>query len=460
MQALRRRLSDICLSLPFALFLFVAAACVVMLRAEVAGVLIFIGILSLLLIFCDDITVTTLPFLLLCLFVLKCYDSFHTFIVYAPLAVIPIGAFLYHILAHKTPFRRGKSFYGIVAVAAAVTLGGWFTLPFKDYFSGTSLFYIAGLGVGMIAAYLLMKREFQPSDRYSLVDRLFALFYIAGFFGVFMMASHFYLEAELVEEIGILIQWSNNLSTLMMFFLPAPFYFALTRNRLHILSGFLFYLTIVITGSRGGTLMGGIELLLCLLFVMRRDKWLRNILIVLSLVAILIVALYPSIIKELVEKFIEYTHNDDASFKDDPRVKMMQAALRDFAANPIFGQGLGYQGNHDIYSPVTGAANWYHMMIFQVIGSLGSVGIAAYGYQFVVRVRMILKNTTVQKIALGLSYSGILLMSQVNPGEFCPIPYELLTVLLFIFLELPDTELTGESRSAFTSLKEAFGKRT
>jgi hypothetical protein len=73
---------------------------------------------------------------------------------------------------------------------------------------------------------------------------------------------------------------------------------------------------------------------------------------------------------------------------------------------------------------------------------------------------MILKNTTVQKIALGLSYSGILLMSQVNPGEFCPIPYELLTVLLFIFLELPDTELTGESRSAFTSLKEAFGKRT
>ena len=38
-------------------------------------------------------------------------------------------------------------------------------------------------------------------------------------------------------------------------------------------------------------------------------------------------------------------------------------------------------------------------------------------------------------LCLGVSYLGILLMSQVNPGEFCPLPFELLTVLLFILQE-------------------------
>ncbi|MBR2987318.1 MAG: O-antigen ligase family protein [Clostridia bacterium] len=453
MQALRHRCSDICLSLPFSLLMMAAAMAIVMLRAEVAGVLIFVFLMSLLLVFCDDVTVTTLPFLLTCMFVLKCYDSFSTFIVFAPLAVIPIGALVYHLLMHKAPFRRGESFFGVAAVAIAVTLGGWFTLPFKDYFSPTSLFYIGGLGIGMVGAYFLLKREFQPSDRYSLVERIFALFYIAGYFGVFMMVSYFYLDYELIQEVGIQIQWSNNLSTMMMFFMPAPFYFALTRSRFHILSGFLFYLTIVATMSRGGILMGAIELLLCIAFVMCYDKRLRNILLILLLVGALIVAMNPDFLNVLWQLYQKLTKNTDHILTDEPRYHLILASFRDFLSNPVFGQGIGYTGNQDIYSPVTGAANWYHMMIPQIIGSFGTVGIAAYGYQFFMRIRLIFRKKTVRRMALGLSYAGILLMSQINPGEFCPVPYEMLTVLLFILLELPEKELHRTQKRAFTSLK-------
>ena len=458
MAKFRRRASDICLSLPFAILVFLIAATIVLLKAEVVGVLIFVGILSLLLVLCDDITVTTLPFLLVCMFVLKCYDSFNTFIVFAPLGVIPIAALLYHIIANKTRFSIGKSFWGIVAVAIAVTCGGWFTLPFSDYFSGTSIFYITGLGIGMIGAYLLMKREFVPSDRYSLVERLFAIFYMAGLFGVFMMASFFIMDyqSQMMTQGYYGIQWSNNLSTMMMFFMPAPFYFALKKNRLHFLIGILFYLTIAATGSRGGFLMGFAELLLCVVYVGWRDRFLRRASILTVLVSAILVVAYH----EPIFTFFGMDGTNDLISSTEARALLIPRAFKDFLANPVFGQGLGYTGNHDAYSPVKGAANWYHMMIPQIIGSLGTVGILGYGYQFYTRFRLIFQKPTVRMMILGLSYSGILLMSQVNPGEFCPIPYELLTVLLFIFLELPREELTGAKKGAFTSLKTVFQKES
>lgn len=450
MIALRRRLSDVFLTFPASLFFFLVAVVVTVLHLEVAGVLLFVFFLSMLLVFCDDITVTTLPFLLLCLFVLKCYDSFSTFIVYAPLAVVPIVSFIFHIVVAGRRFTVGKSFWGIVAVAIAVTLGGLFTISPSDYFSGTSLYYIAGLGVGMVGAYLLMKRELLPSARYSLIERLLATFYMAGVFGVVMLLASIVLEFGGEIKHGFYIQWSNNLSTLMMFFMPAPFYFALTRNRLHYFVGILFYLTVALTGSRGGFLMGAIELLLCVFAVSYRDKPLRRVSILTVLIGAIVFVAYQAEIFD----FFSISKESGLISSSEPRVKLLFASFRDFLANPVFGRGIGYSGNHDFYNPVKGAANWYHMMIPQIIGSFGTVGILAYGYQFFGRMKLILTDCTWRKIALGLSYSGVLLMSQVNPGEFCPIPYQLLAVLLFILLELPEGEFKVSKKGAFLSLRD------
>ena len=78
---------------------------------------------------------------------------------------------------------------------------------------------------------------------------------------------------------------------------------------------------------------------------------------------------------------------------------------------------------------------WYHMMIPQIVGSLGLVGMFCYGKQIVERFAMIFKKRDIYVWVLGLSYIGMFLMSQVNPGEFCPLPYELLVVINFIMVE-------------------------
>lgn len=268
-----------CGSLPCSLIFFLGACLVVLFKGEVAGTLVFVLAISLLLFVCDDITVTTLPFLLTCLFVTKCYNSYDTFIRFAPLGVIPVCALLFHFIFYRPKKQKlsvGLSFYGIVAVAVSVTLGGAFVISSKEYFSGTALFYVLGLGVGMLAAYLLMKRAFRERADYDIRERILALFYIAGLFGCFMIFSHYITEfSTIFSEKRIEVQWSNNLSTMLMLFLPAPFYFAMTRNRANIVVGLLFYVAIVMTGSRGGLVMGGAELVLCFLFVAFYERSLR-----------------------------------------------------------------------------------------------------------------------------------------------------------------------------------------
>ena len=75
------------------------------------------------------------------------------------------------------------------------------------------------------------------------------------------------------------------------------------------------------------------------------------------------------------------------------------------------------------------------MMIPQIIGSLGIVGVLGFGYQIYGRVRMILSRFSPFVLCLALSYVGVFLMSQVNPGELCPLPYELLVVFFFVLME-------------------------
>jgi hypothetical protein len=103
--------------------------------------------------------------------------------------------------------------------------------------------------------------------------------------------------------------------------------------------------------------------------------------------------------------------------------------------NPIFGIGISSGENADLYAGKQGTMVWYHMMIPQVVGSMGILGIVCYFKQFKDRLLMVVKNAEPYVITLGLSYMGLLLMSQVNPGEFCPLPYTLLAVVTFVLIE-------------------------
>ena len=106
------------------------------------------------------------------------------------------------------------------------------------------------------------------------------------------------------------------------------------------------------------------------------------------------------------------------------RGNMMKIAAENFRVYPFFGTGMGYKGLQGIYSHKTGMFGCYHCLPVQIIGSLGLVGLAAYLFMFRTRVRVLRAAPDREySTVVFLSYLGILYMSLVNPGIFCPLIY-------------------------------------
>jgi len=118
------------------------------------------------------------------------------------------------------------------------------------------------------------------------------------------------------------------------------------------------------------------------------------------------------------------------------RGNMLAIAVENFKTFPIFGTGMGYQGLQGIYAHRKGMFGCYHCLPVQVVGSLGLVGVAAYLYMLRERI-FVLRNAKDKEYAAVVlfSYLGLLYMSLVNPGIFCPVVYGLQLAVYFISAE-------------------------
>lgn len=231
------------------------------------------------------------------------------------------------------------------------------------------------------------------------------------------------------------LQWSNNVSTMLMIAMPAVT--ARVRHRVWLFPlPVLLAAAMVLSGSRAGMLFAPIELIACLVWLVIAVEKRRVRIFHLGWIAIMaVIALIwavPSVCGLIAENAEELFRPINA---EDSRWKLILRAIEDFRNNPLFGSGLGYQGNIDIYNGKMGTINWYHVFPAQVLGGLGIVGVLAWGYQLVTRLLLAVRVRKKGTFSLALCYGGLLLMSMVNPGEFCPVPYAFLAVTFFALLE-------------------------
>lgn len=264
--------------------------------------------------------------------------------------------------------------------------------------------------------------------------------YLWGAFALFMVLEFVLENADFIAEMGELpyFQWSNNIATVLMLTLPFPFYFALEKP-IHLLPGYLGYLAVLLSTSRGGILFGTVEMIVITVYVIfaAKSRATRWIVVAFSLIGATV--LYKNLLgiadalnlSLITEGLIE---------SGEARIILIRRSIEDFKSNILFGRGLGYTGNTDAYDPKKGALGFYHMMIPQIIGSMGLCGVAAYLWQFILRIRTIIRRITPYNLCLFISYLGIFMMSQVNPGEFVPLPYSLVTVSLFVIMEMQNED--------------------
>ena len=443
------KMSSFLSSVEFSIAMAIASCVIVIGKFQVGGVVTFVLIISAMLILCKDITVTTAPFLYLCVYACMNYNSFDTYIKLWWLAFPAVYAVFYHFIKYRQPVIIGKSFWGILTVSVAVTLGGIGFIPASEYFNPIALYYTLGLGFGMLFCYVLIKSQIGNVNTEVAKKRMLTALYCMGLIASLCVFIQYIWNFETVLETGKVIDnltSRNNFSTFIIFALPIPFYFAI-KNPCHLISAALMFGGNILSGSRGGMIFGTVELFICFAYLIWfTESKKRRIIYVSSIAALVATGL------AILEPFLNFWNarygganvTVEYNLKHDIRYEFLfgrkgynegSRVIHNFLSNPLFGQGLGSTANLDIYNPRKGALCWYHMMTPQIVGSLGIMGILGYGYQIINRVWLSVKRINPFALAFTISWLGVFMMSQVNPGELCPLPYELLVVMLFIFIE-------------------------
>lgn len=414
-----------------------AACLITVLRAEVAGAIIFACAISLIWIISDDFMATLLPFMLMCEFLCKMYNSFNTFIKLWPFAFLIVGSLIFHLVFYRKKIKLTPIFWTLCIISVAVTCGGLFTKGAWKNVNMSGFYYIAGLGIGMVLAYLIFNAHLTTDRGYNIKLKFAYIMMLAGVYACFMVIEHYF---SLIQELGeinkvVYFQWKNNISTFLMICMPFPFY--LSMERTHSMTfhrfwlGVLLYGCILLSPSRGGYVFGSVEFIICLVYTIYADKPNRQK----NLFNIFVLMVVAGLITFSAKDFVFSIFGSIKIDKNEARIQLYKRAIGDFFKNPVFGVGLAYSGNDDVWTPTVGAINWTNCSVFQVIGSFGIVGIIAYLYQILSRVRCLITVRSKFNLCIFISYIGITMMGLVNPAQFCPIPYLTVVTMMFVITE-------------------------
>ncbi len=417
----------------FTAALIIAASIIIFTGAEIAGTVIFIVVFGLTMALSEDFLPALQIIVITTCFAIRCKHSYDDFIQFwwliPPVALLTLS----HFFVYKTKFKKGSCFYGILAVSAAVTLGGVGIISAKEYFAPVSLFYIFMLGFAMLIIYMYMNHALKIREIYVFSERFAKLMVsIIIMLCICLVEEYASRIAELEGGFDILpFQWRNNGSTMLMLAMPFAFYLSAKKFGWFFV-GILAYAAIIFTGSRGGMIFGLIELGLCFVTMFFLDKRHRPFIGAIFFICLIAAFLLRHFLFDIVSYTIQRLLNPA---ENAIRLELIPRGIEDFKANPLFGRGIGYMGNNDVHNNAEFTLCWYHCSPIQIIGSFGIVGIAAYGLLLFLRIKTLAKSPTFFNIMVFISYIGLEMMSFVNPGIFVPFPYLFLVTIYFVIME-------------------------
>lgn len=427
------------------LLLFLCAYATAVLEQPALGVCLMGAVVCLYCIGQDDVLPLILPLLLIYGLSFLCPSD-----AWLAWLGVPCGvALVYRMVVNLRGIRLGPAFPALVATSLAVLLGGLGSITAEEYFAPNALFIVLGLSFMLVAFYLLLRGSLLRPRSYDVADYVSLVMYVAAAFVSFLLLRVFLLHPDLLEQPDGLVErmeaymaWRNGASNLVILCLPFIFYYARRHGPWHLLSAVAFYAIGAFSGARAFILCGAVLLAAGFFYCAYGH---RRVMITL-LVAALLGMVSAVLLREQILYFVEHIlcFRLDRDYHDEARYKLFLRAIEDFCHAPLFGRGIGYTGNDDIYPLLSVGADaarwrvhWYHCLLPQIFGSLGLVGILTYTYQLVVRLRLFWRaKHTPFLSALFLAYLCSLGYSMLDPGIFSPMPFAILTVLVITLLEV------------------------
>jgi len=406
------------------------------------GAMVLIAFAVWILLFSDDTFAAICPIMFTVMVLTSYYDDYLALLKNL-WVVIPFGAALIvHIFAYRGKFVRGRFLWSLLAVTAALLVGGIGVIPVEEYFSGVALYYTLGLGAALVLVYLIICPRLARPKNYDLTARFASLLYAMAILAAVIIILYYVKNWQsLMPEFKTpFISYRNFCTTVMLFGLPMGCLFVQKRP-IHLLGMALIYFVMLVGGSRSALFFGTLELVLCLGYIYirsdseKRKKYRKIALIcavpVIIVAGYLIVTIFIGESGRMSEHFIRPTER---------RPRLYRQGVLDFLEQPILGYGIGNMKNAEIYLGVPGSIMFYHNSTLQVMASMGLVGCIAYGWQLFERVRILWLKRRTDAFLMAIPFIGVMLMSQTNPGSFCPLPTALLLVIMFAVVEFENSK--------------------
>ncbi len=357
--------------------------------------------------------------------------------------IFVIGALIFHMIYYRKKFKIGKMFFPQLAISIALLLGGVGTISLEYYMSSFAMSAI--LGVLILVLYFLFNLYRNPDSGIDYKRYLAKVLSWAGIIVSFQIIAYIIKSPYSLTELFKVLQgqfmelgWGidNNAATMILITAPMTFYLACRKDTkfpiLYVLSGALQYACIILTFSRGGILSAIVTGIISLILLIKKSAKRKQIYFAIGLVLVGAIAVLGVKFNTVVNLLKSVTFQGTG---DSGRFTLYKEAWECFKKHPFLGVGMGYKGeNFDV--PIV-EQYFFHSTLFQVIGSMGIVGIIAYTYFYIVRYSIIFKNIKKSVFVkfIFISMLGFEAYSMIDTGTFIPVPFMLLMMLMTMFVE-------------------------
>ena len=428
-----------------ALLIIAAAALITDTNLECMFIYVLIAVFFL--IFSDDLMSIVAPVMFTLLMSVKYYRNFTELTGYMWYAIVPFAlALIFNLVYYRRPFAKGSFTRPLIAVSAALILGGCGTISAEEYFKPVSLYYVLGLGPAMLLLYIVFRSRLVNERKYDRIERLAEVLYAAGILVVLTIIAFYAANFEKFLAKGtVLFYKPRNYATSVLLMCLPMCCIMVKRSNLHLIGMGLMYAAMLLSGSRSGLLFGTLLCAICAVYIYVKNKESRRLYRWIALILAVPVCFFA--VKYVPELYSSRLINGSFISGDETRVTYIRLGVANFLSSPLFGIGIGNIKDIEVFKAIVpGSIVFYHNMVIQVISSMGILGIAAYGWHFIARAGLIWKNRRNERFAVcGFSYLGILMISMTNPGIFCPFPEAGLLVLIFSLLEKESGNINNKS---------------
>jgi hypothetical protein len=333
--------------------------------------------------------------------------------------IFALSRIVYDIKTKKERRTRPKLLYGFLLLAIAYILGGLFSPMYNLKTIIFGLIQIIALSFTYFCFYYTVDWKKVNKDYFAFLFTGIGFLMVAEI-GNMLIDANILNYGKSFSRSKLYTGWGhyNNIASVIIFCIPAPFYFATTRNNgwKYILIATLFLSFILLNQSRNGMLFGTIIYIISAIATVVLSKKAERTKSIITLLILLILAYIITVIFRVKIQEI-FASIYKAGADDAGRFEIYRAGFKHYTEYPIFGQGFyrcdsfrwGIPYTADSFLPPR-----YHDTYIQILASCGTIGIIAYLYHRYETLKLFFMSKSISNIFIFIMLMGFIMISVLD----------------------------------------------